>query len=95
MSHSSDVVRSTGMALAWIGRTVSFDSVVKNAKKLVFAAFALRSPVHERQSPAKANKGRLSSRANQCVILGRLSVHSQNEVAGINERHCGLSHPRQ
>jgi hypothetical protein len=32
VSHSSGVVKSTGIALAWIGRTMSFDAVVRNAK---------------------------------------------------------------
>jgi hypothetical protein len=41
-----------------------------------------RSPVQNRQIPAKAKSGRLSSSANQCVTFGRLSVHSQNDVAG-------------
>jgi hypothetical protein len=45
--------------------------------------------------PAKANSGRLSSSANQCVTFGRLSVHSQKDVAGTKQRHSDFSHPRQ
>src|SRR5262245_51444155 len=55
----------------------------------------LRSPVHSRQMPANAKSGRLSSSANQCVTLGRVSVHSQNDVAGTRHRHSAFSHPPQ
>jgi hypothetical protein len=45
--------------------------------------------------PAKAKSGRLSSSANRWVTFGRLSVHSQNELAGTRQRQPALSHPRQ
>jgi hypothetical protein len=32
---------------------------------------------------------------NQCVTLGRLSVHSQNDVAGTRQRHSAFNQPRQ
>ncbi|PZR88034.1 MAG: hypothetical protein DLM68_07925 [Hyphomicrobiales bacterium] len=35
------LVKSTGMALAWIGRTPSFDSAVRNAKELMLAGLSL------------------------------------------------------
>ena len=38
MSQSSDFVKSTGMALAWIGRTMSFD---QEREELMLARFAL------------------------------------------------------
>ena len=41
--------------------------------------------------PAKAKSGRSSPSANQCVTLGAVSVHSQNEVAGTRQRQRGSS----
>jgi hypothetical protein len=55
----------------------------------------LRSPVQDRQIPAKAKGGRVSSRANQRGTLGLESVHSQNDVAGTKQRNSGLSQLRQ
>jgi hypothetical protein len=78
-----------------MGRTTSFDVVVKNANKLCSPVSPLRSPVQSRQMLANANSGRLSSSANQWVTFGRVSVHSQNDVAGTKQRHSALSHARQ
>jgi hypothetical protein len=45
---------------------------------------------HNRHMPAKANSGRLSSSANQCVTFG-----PQNDVAGTKQRHSAFNQPRQ
>jgi hypothetical protein len=77
--------------LAWIGRTVLFDSVVRNAESLCSPASPFRSPIHGRHIPAKAKTDRLSLSANQCVTFGQLSVHSQNDVAGTRQRHSAFA----
>src|SRR5688572_21296652 len=84
------------MAFSWMGRTTSFDSVVRKANSRCSPVSPLRSPVHGRQMPAKAKDVLSSSKANQCGTFGRESVHSQNDVAGIRQRYFAwLSQLRQ
>ena len=103
-SHSAAVVSSTGMALAWTGRTTSFGAVVRNPKRVCSPSTGFfwvpRVPVHRHQMPAKAKRGRCSSRANQVqtfwpVTGSARSVGSQKEVAGTRQRNCGVSQLRQ
>jgi len=52
-------------------------------------------PVQGRQMPAKRNRDRLSSSANQTgVFFGLGSAYSENEVAKTT-RYAGFSQPRQ
>jgi hypothetical protein len=54
-STSSGVVRMTGMALAWIGATTAFASVVKKANRslVVSPSLTFRTDVQRVQTPAK------------------------------------------
>jgi hypothetical protein len=72
-------------------RATSFDCVMRNANRLCSPLSPFRSPVHNRHMPAKANSGQLSSSANQRATFGRLSVHSQNDVAGTKQRHSAFN----
>jgi hypothetical protein len=57
VSNSAGVVSMTGIAFAWIGRTTSLDSDVRNENSKCSRVSFLRSPVHGRQMPANANSG--------------------------------------
>jgi hypothetical protein len=99
-SYSSGVVRITGIALGWIGPTTPFGSDVKNeysrCSPSTGSAFVPRAPVHGRQMPANAARGRSSFSANQTGIFrGLVSRYSEKEVRGIRARYCGLSQARQ
>jgi hypothetical protein len=48
------VVKSTGIALEWIGRTISLAAQVKNKKTRCSPLSPLRAPLHSCQIPAKA-----------------------------------------
>jgi hypothetical protein len=60
------------------------------------ALFGPRTPRHLVQSPAKANKGRSSLRANHVGVLrGFVSAYSQKLVAVTRQRFLAPSQPRQ
>src|SRR5688572_17731180 len=87
----------TGIALGWIGPTISFASQVRNA---MYGSSLLRSP--GRHSPAKANNGPASSfKPNHTLALRLVSgsgsaVHSQKLVTGTRQRRSGAFRaPRQ
>ena len=83
-SHASGVVRITGMALEWIGRTTSFASQVRNENRRCSpstgSALVPRVPVQGRQMPAKANSGRWSLSANQCGSLAWVGLYCKRVV---------------
>jgi hypothetical protein len=78
-------VKMTGIAFGWIGATTAFGSHVRKANRWCSpstgSALVPRVPVQGRQSPAKANRGRSSPRANQCGRAGLPGAYSQNAVA--------------
>ena len=87
------------MALAWIGATTAFGSVVKKANRsfVVWPYFTFRTDVHVVQIPAKTASGRLSSSAN--YTGGRepsgWSSFSAKLVNGTTQRLSTPSHQRQ
>ncbi len=73
-SHSSGVVRMTGMAFGWIGATTWLRAQVKNesgwCSPSTGSAFVPWAPVQGRHSPAKAKA--VAPRSNQYGIAGLL-----------------------
>src|SRR4051794_39025924 len=99
-SHSSSVVKITGIAFGCIGATTSFGSAVRKPYSRCgpSTGFALvsRTPLHSVQIPANASSGRVSSRANHFgVFFGLVSAYSQKDVNGTRHRLSGASHRRQ
>lgn len=67
-SHSSGVVRTTGIALGWIAPTSAFGVLVRKAKRSIasFPVLTFRTLVHcGAQMPAKKASGQSSPKANQ------------------------------
>jgi hypothetical protein len=64
----SGMVRSTGMALAWIGRAVSFDARLEREKS-VLARLAFAVAPHKRQIPGE-NENRPALRPNTRYSVG-------------------------
>ena len=87
------------MALAWIGATTAFGSVVRKANRslVVSPSLTFRTDVQRVQMPAKKASGRLSSSANQTG--GRepsgWSSFSAKLVKGTTHRLSTPSHRRQ
>jgi hypothetical protein len=54
----SGSVSSTGMVVAWTGRTRLSTSIVRKVNNFCSSSSLARTPVHGRQIPAMANKGR-------------------------------------
>src|ERR1700744_6491409 len=84
-SRSSSVVRITGIALGWIGATTAFGTVVRNPQTScgpgIGLDFVPRSPLNVVQMPAKANRGRLSSRANHTTSFFLVSGFGSGEYS--------------
>ena len=87
------------MALAWIGATIAFGSVVRKANRsfVVSPSLTLRTDVQRVQMPAKKASGRLSSSANHTggrEPSGKTSF-SAKLVNGTTQRLSTPSHRRQ
>jgi hypothetical protein len=84
VSHCSAIVSSTGIALAWIGRTMSLDS---RTQKVMLVGLFLPLASKSEERPAFIKR--------PMVSFERVSVHSHNDVAGTRQRHSALSQPCQ